>query len=86
MQAYRFVDLDKFPLTADSFYGLPPACRQEHDLILLARLGRITLGTLSLATGEVQVRRLAVALNLDALLRGVGQQLDDWRRDLRPAP
>ena len=86
LRAYQFKDLGSAPLSTDPFPSLPAPCREESDLILVARLGRIPLATLSLATGHLVIRRLATPLNLEELLCGARRQLDDWRRGLRLSP
>lgn len=80
VRAYQVVEVGRLPIASASFHALPSACRHEEDLLLLARFGRFALGSLSLASGKIQVRRVASSLHLEEQLWAVGRQLQDWQK------
>ncbi len=80
VRAYQVVEMGGLPIASTSFYALPSACRHEEDLFLVARLDRFALGSLNLASGEIQVGRVASSLYLEEQLRAIGRQLRDWQQ------
>lgn len=65
VQAYHFTPTDE----------RPPDAGHADGLIILARLGRHSLGTLNPASGEMRVRRIAAELGLEERLRDAWRQL-----------
>lgn len=71
VRAYRFVDLGRRPIDPDSTGRALRSLPSLREAIVLARLGRVPLGTLAVSSGEVQVRQAGTGLGIEEELRAI---------------
>lgn len=75
VRAYQFVELGRRPIDQDSAGTALRSLPSLSEAIVLARLGRVPLGTMAVRSGEVQIRRAGAGLGIEEALRAMVQEL-----------
>ncbi len=75
VRAYRFVDLGRRPIHPDDAGTALRSLPSLREAIVLARLGRMPLGTLAVGSGEVQIRQAGAGLGIEEELRAMVTEL-----------
>lgn len=82
VRAYRFVELGRRPIDLRATGSVLRALPSLRDAIVVARLGRMPLGTMAVGSGEVQIRRAGAGLGIEEHLRAMVRELVALESDL----
>lgn len=75
VRAYRFVELGRRPIDPDRARTALRALPSLREAIVLARIGSVTVGTMAVGSGEVQIRRAGAGLGIEETLRAMAKEL-----------
>lgn len=75
VRAYRFVELGRGPIDPRVARAALRTLPSLREAIVLARLGRVPLGTMAVGSGEIQVRRAGAGLGIESYLRAMVREL-----------